>query len=77
LFHVQEHRFTLPQIKTFLAENGLELLGFYLDSNASQRYREQFPDDPAGTDLDHWHAFEQQNPQTFLGMYQFVVQKRA
>ncbi len=28
LFHVQEHRFTLPQIKNFLADNGLALLGF-------------------------------------------------
>ncbi len=47
LFHVQEHRFTLPQIKAFLAENGLELLGFELDADVLQRYRAQFPDDPA------------------------------
>jgi len=75
LFHVQEHRFTLPQIKNFLAENGLELLGFETDFDVLQRYREQFPDDPACTDLDHWDAFEQQNPRTFGRMYQFVVQK--
>jgi len=42
-----------------------------------QRYRAQFPDDPACTDLDHWDAFEQQNPRTFGRMYQFVVQKQA
>jgi Flp pilus assembly protein TadD/SAM-dependent methyltransferase len=77
LFHVQEHRFTLPQIQTFLAENGLELLGFELDSNVLQRYRSQYPDDPACTNLDHWHAYEQQNPHTFARMYQFVVQKQA
>jgi Flp pilus assembly protein TadD/SAM-dependent methyltransferase len=77
LFHVQEHRFTLLQIKTFLAENGLELLGFELDANVLQRYRAQFPDDPACTNLDHWHAFEQQNPHTFARMYQFAVQRQA
>jgi 2-polyprenyl-3-methyl-5-hydroxy-6-metoxy-1,4-benzoquinol methylase len=75
LFHVQEHRFTLPQIKAFLAENRLELLGFEIDADVLQRYRAQFPDDPACTNLDHWHAFEQQNPHTFARMYQFMVQK--
>jgi tetratricopeptide (TPR) repeat protein/SAM-dependent methyltransferase len=77
LFHVQEHRFTLPQIKDFLADNGLALLGFEHDADVLVRYRAQFPDDPACTNLDHWHAYEQQNPRTFARMYQFVVQKQA
>ena len=77
LFHVQEHRFTLPQIKNFLADNGLELLGFEHDADVLQQYRTQFPDDPACTNLDHWHAYEQQNPRTFRRMYQFIVQKQA
>jgi hypothetical protein len=77
LFHVQEHRFTLPQIKNFLADNGLGLLGFDHDADVLLRYRVQFPDDPACTDLDHWHAYEQQNPRTFARMYQFVVQKQS
>jgi tetratricopeptide (TPR) repeat protein/2-polyprenyl-3-methyl-5-hydroxy-6-metoxy-1,4-benzoquinol methylase len=77
LFHVQEHRFTIPQIKDFLAANGLEFIGFELEATESSRYRAQFPDDPAGTDLDHWHEYEQKNPHTFASMYQFVVQKQA
>ncbi len=77
LFHVQEHHFTLPQIKAFLAENGLALLGFEHDPDTLHRYRTQFPDDPGCTNLDHWHAFEQQHPNMFGGMYQFVVQKQA
>jgi Flp pilus assembly protein TadD/SAM-dependent methyltransferase len=77
LFHVQEHHFTLPQIKNFLTDNVLELLGFTLDADVLQRYRAQFPDDPACTDLDHWHSFEQRNPHTFARMYQFMVQKLA
>ena len=28
LFHVQEHQFTIPEIKNFLAEIGLTFLGF-------------------------------------------------
>lgn len=77
LFHVQEHHFTLPQIKDFLSNNGLALLGFDRDADVLLQYRAQFPDDPACTDLDHWHAYEQQNPRTFARMYQFTVQKQA
>jgi Flp pilus assembly protein TadD/SAM-dependent methyltransferase len=77
LFHVQEHRFTLPQIKIFLADNGLMLLGIQHDADVLARYRAQFPDDPACADLDNWHAYEQKNPHTFAGMYQFVVQKHG
>jgi len=77
LFHVQEHQFTLPQIKTFLADNGLNLLGFEHDADVLLRYRAQFLDDSACTDLDHWHAYEQQHPHTFVRMYQFTVQKRT
>jgi len=40
-----------------------------------RRYAERFPDDPAQTNLAHWHAFEQDNPDTFIGMYQFWLQK--
>ena len=77
LFHVQEHRFALPQIKAFLADNALSLLGFEHDADVLLRYRTQFPDDAACTNLDHWHAYEQQHPRTFARMYQFMVQKQA
>lgn len=77
LFHVQEQCFTIPQIKDFLAASELEFIGFEHDADVLVRYRAQFPDDPACTNLDHWHEYEQQNPFTFAGMYQFVVQKQA
>jgi 2-polyprenyl-3-methyl-5-hydroxy-6-metoxy-1,4-benzoquinol methylase len=76
VFHVQEHRFTLPQIKDFLVASNLEFLGFELDLPALNKYGARFPEDRARTDLDRWHAFEQANPWTFGGMYQFWVQKR-
>jgi tetratricopeptide (TPR) repeat protein/SAM-dependent methyltransferase len=75
LFHVQEQQLTLPAIQAFLALNELRFLGFDLGAARLQAYAARFPDDTAMTDLDHWHAFEQQNPDTFIDMYQFWVQK--
>jgi SAM-dependent methyltransferase len=77
LFHVQEHRLTLPRIAEFLAGHGLSFLGFELDGRTSARYRVAFPDDAAMTDLALWHRYETANPDTFRGMYQFWVQKAA
>jgi hypothetical protein len=74
---VQEHRLTLPQIGAFLRENKLALLGFELDAPVLAKYRAQFPNDPAMTNLANWHRFESENPATFRGMYQFWVQKAA
>ena len=75
LFHVHEHRLTVPQIKAFIAENGLQFLGFDIGQHVIGRYRMRFPLDQALTNLDNWDAFEQDNPRTFSGMYQFLVQK--
>jgi 2-polyprenyl-3-methyl-5-hydroxy-6-metoxy-1,4-benzoquinol methylase len=72
LFHVQEHRFTLPQIEAMLAELGLDFLGFeFADSGAAlRRYQERFSDP---RNLRHWHELEQQYPDTFSRRYQFWV----
>ena len=77
MFHVQEHRLSLPAIKAFLAENDLQFLGFLISSHHQRRYAARFPDDPAMIDLDRWHMFETENPKAFLAMYRFWVQKRA
>lgn len=75
LLHVQEHRMTLPGIAEFLAGNGLTFLGFNLASDRLHAYKTQYPSDVACRDLSNWHEFEMRNPSTFLGMYQFWVQK--
>ena len=75
LFHVQEHRLTLPQIAEFLAEQHLAFLGFELEARVAAGYRAQFPADAAMTDLGQWHRFETENPDIFAGMYNFFVQK--
>jgi SAM-dependent methyltransferase len=77
LFHVQEHRLTLPDIKAFLAANNLQFLGFELGPRILEQYRMRFPEDEAMTDLDRWHTFESENPLTFTAMYQFWVQQKA
>jgi tetratricopeptide (TPR) repeat protein len=75
LFHVQERRLTLAQIDAFLREQGLKFLGFAIDDAVTAAYRRRFPGDPAATNLAQWQDFENDNPDTFAGMYQFWVQK--
>lgn len=73
LFHAQEHRFTLAQIRSVLDSLGLNFLRFDVPNAAG--YRLRFPDDPAMTSLDNWEAYERDHPDTFSGMYQFWLQK--
>jgi len=76
LFHVQEHRTTIPAIKAFLAENKLRFLGFAFDHNGLQKYQTLFADNRwSMTDLDRWHEVETKYPDTFSGMYQLWAQK--
>ena len=75
LFHVQEQRLTLTRIEAFLRENDLAFLGFDRDPVTLNAYRMRYPDDRAGIDLSQWQAFENDNPDSFSGMYQFWIQK--
>ena len=63
LFHVQEHRFTIPQIDASLTQLGLVFCGF---ENKKGLY-----------DLEKWDTFEKENPRTFATMYQFWCQKEG
>ncbi len=76
LFHVQEHRFTLPQLERILEDLGLRFLGFELENPALARsYRALFPEDTKMTDLRLWDELEAKHPNVFSGMYQFWCQK--
>jgi tetratricopeptide (TPR) repeat protein/2-polyprenyl-3-methyl-5-hydroxy-6-metoxy-1,4-benzoquinol methylase len=75
LFHVQEHRVTLPQIGAFLRDQRLEFVGMDIGDEERRAYRARFPGERAADDLGKWHEFEKENPDTFIGMYQFWVQK--
>lgn len=74
LFHVQEHRFTIPQIRDCLSELGLKFCGFEGGRIVSQF---KLINTKKGDlyDLDRWHKYEEANPKTFKAMYQFWCQK--
>ena len=76
LFHVQEHRFTLPQIERILEDLGLRFVGFEFEDRALPRaYRALFPEDTEMTGLRLWDELEAKHPNVFCGMYQFWCQK--
>jgi len=75
-FHVNEHRFTIPSLAAALARLDLAFIGFQLHHRLSATlYHRRYPDDPAQTDLGHWAEFEDANPHTFAGCYDFWCAK--
>ena len=74
LFHVQEHRFTTPQIKDHLEKLGLKFCGFESQNILSHFYKTNKNKGDA-YDLDKWQKYEKANPKAFAGMYQFWCQK--
>jgi 2-polyprenyl-3-methyl-5-hydroxy-6-metoxy-1,4-benzoquinol methylase len=74
IFHVQEHRFTLPQIKNCLDELGLKFCGFE-NENVISNFRKFHGEDADIYDLALWHQYEESNPRAFPSMYQFWCQK--
>ena len=76
LFHVQEHRFTLPQIEAALQTLKLKFLRFEMrDQRVLRKFRKSHPSKDALTSLPLWHTFELKNPKTFWDMYQFWCKK--
>ena len=74
LFHVEEHRFTIPKIQDWLSELGLKFCGFETQkivSNFKQTNKRK--SDPY--DLNKWQSYEEANPTAFNEMYQFWCQK--
>ncbi|WP_245335076.1 class I SAM-dependent methyltransferase [Bradyrhizobium mercantei] len=79
LFNVMEHRLTIPEIAAFLNEHGLSFGGFepFDDPAVLDRFRKQFPGTADETNLDQWHRFEIDHPETFWDMYVFTARKTA
>jgi tetratricopeptide (TPR) repeat protein/SAM-dependent methyltransferase len=63
ILHVQEQRFTIPQLASMMRELGVEFLGFELSGKR------------LAMSLEQWHAYETANPDTFLSMYEFWIRK--
>ncbi|MCI3130786.1 class I SAM-dependent methyltransferase [Phenylobacterium aquaticum] len=70
LFHVEEHRFTLPQIGDLLDAAGLEFLGVQFGHAADRtRYRAENRQAGAMRDLQRLHRHEVQHPEIFGDTY--------
>jgi Flp pilus assembly protein TadD/SAM-dependent methyltransferase len=63
ILHVQEHRFSIPGLRTCIDALGAEFLGFEL------------PGKRLAMSLEEWHAYEAANPDTFASMYQFWIRR--
>ena len=74
LFHVKEHRFTIPQLKDCLSNLNLKFCGFESDIIVRD-YKQSNKEIDDLYNLDKWHLYEEANPDTFISMYQFWCQK--
>ena len=78
VFHVQERRFDLAQIRDMMKKLNLSFVRFTQGKqDVLATYRKMFPDDPQLNNLRNWAKFEEQYPATFRGMYQFWCRKDA
>lgn len=77
IFHVQEHRLTLPQIKGMMEKLGLSCTRFlFTSADTVFQYDRQFPEDLKRNNFENLEKFENDNPLAFAGMYQFWCQKQ-
>ena len=65
ILHVQEHRFTVEQLREAVAALGVEFLGFEIAGR------------PAALPLDEAEALERAQPDSFGAMYQFWIRKET
>ena len=74
LFHIQEHRFTIKQIKECLLKLGLKFCGFETNQIVSH-FKLSNSNEEDLYNLDKWQVYEEANPRAFAEMYQFWCQK--
>ena len=77
LFHVHERQLTVPEIKSFLAQNDLNFIGFEFSPPQAHQYHHGLFARAGWSpiDLDRWDAYEREHPDVFAGMYMFWIQK--
>lgn len=76
VFHVQEHRYTSPQLGGMLAQAGLRLVGFTALPQAQAAFTQAFGAvDPL--DMTCWDRLEAAQPTMFAGMYHLWGQKAS
>ncbi len=77
VFHVQEHRYSIPQLMDMLDRHDLEFISFNISqSNIKDKFLEHFPEENAILDPMKWHDYEQIESYIFAGMYDFNVRHK-
>ncbi|MDM8568452.1 methyltransferase domain-containing protein [Thiotrichales bacterium HSG1] len=78
LFHVQEHRFTLPKIQTALDKLGLRFVGMVANETVTEnveKLKDTIPKHLHPSQLKYWEFVEEQLPNTFIHMYHLWLVK--
>ncbi|WP_395944014.1 methyltransferase domain-containing protein [Brevundimonas sp.] len=76
VFHVQEHRYTPPQLGDLLDGAGLRLIGFEASPEAEEASRQAFGATANRLDLGLWDRLEARRPTLFAGMYHLWGQRK-
>ena len=76
IFHVQEICYNLHELAELIEETGLTFEKFSLPQPVIAAFQSQHPAPEDLANLALWADFEEKNPSTFAGMYQFWVEKK-
>ncbi len=75
LMHAQELSYDIDGLENFF-KSDYNFLGFVFSNNSKKKlYKEKFPEDYKGLNLENWGKLENENPGLFSAMYQIWLQK--
>jgi SAM-dependent methyltransferase len=75
VFHVQEHRFTLPRLEAMYTDAGFKLARFHPKPGNAAWFESTYPGRDPYTDLRTWAKVEAQRPGLFGSMYNIDLVK--
>ena len=76
LFHIQEKQYNLKDIKKLIDKFNMKFAGFDFNNQYTHQYfKNSFPQQYSEYNLNNWEKYEQENIDTFLGMYNFFLIK--
>ena len=77
IFHFQEKHYDIKNIEQLLEQYNLTFLGFEFRQSITSKYLSYYPEDKKLINLENWRNYELNNPNTFLGMYNFWCYKNT
>lgn len=76
LFHIQEKQYSLGDIKNLIDKFNMKFAGFDFSNQYTHQYfKNNFPQHNSEYNLNNWEKYEEENINTFLGMYNFFLIK--